>query len=237
MWFRKNIEPTPPIGIGVTTLNRRKMALKTLKKIRKYTPPGVPIVVVDDGSTIPFPDADHRNPTPQGVANAKNHCLRMLMNHPDVAYIFLFDDDCYPTEHGWWKQYVESGEHHLAYLHQNLNPAAHNVIYDDGKIFAMDRGTGCMLYFTAEAIDKVGGFRTAYGRWGFEHDDLTHRMMNAGLINYPYQGVVGQHGIYNLDEHQHGESSMTHEERNPLRLRNKLLFEKYRWESDYVPYD
>ena len=213
------------------------MALKTLKKIRKYTPPGVPIAVVDDGSTDHFPDADHRNLLPQGVANAKNHCLRLLMNHPDVAHIFLFDDDCYPTTHDWWKQYVESGEHHLAYLHQNLNPDAHNVIYDDGKIFAMDRGTGCMLYFTAEAIDKVGGFRTDYGRWGFEHDDITHRMMNAGLIRFPYQGVVGQSGIYNLDEHEHGQSSMTHDERSHSRLRNKLLFDKYRWSTDYVPYE
>jgi glycosyltransferase involved in cell wall biosynthesis len=233
-WNRKEL--IPPIGIGITTLNRRKMATKTLKKMRKYTPAGVPIVVVDDGSDIPFPAADHRNETPQGVAQAKNHCLRLIMQHPEVKHVFLFDDDCYPTTRDWWKQYVDSGQHHLAYLHQNMNPATHNVIYDDGKIFATERGTGCMLYFTTEAINKIGGFREEFGRWSFEHDDISHRAMNAGLIDFPYQGLCSQSGIWNLDEHQHGKSSMSLAERNPLRHRNKLLFEKYRWSSDYVPY-
>lgn len=225
-----------PIGIGVTTLNRRKIAIKTLKRLRRHTPPGVPIVVVDDGSDDPFPHADHRNPTPQGVANAKNHCLRLLMDRPEVEHIFLFDDDCHPTEYGWWRQYVEAGEHHLAYLHANLNPGAHNVVYDDGKIFATERGTACMLYYTRHAIETVGGFRPEFGRWGFEHDELSHRIMNAQLTRFPYQGVVGQRGIWNLDEHKHGESSMTTAEREPLRLKSSLLFEKYRWSTDYVPY-
>lgn len=225
------------IGIGVTTLNRRKIATKTLKQIRKYSPAGTPVVVVDDGSDIPFPYADHRNPTPQGIANAKNHCLRLLMSRPEVQHLFLFDDDCHPTEHGWWKPYVESGEHHLAYLHANMNPAAHTVIYDDGNLFAVERGTACMLYFTRHAIETVGGFRPEYGRWSYEHDDLTHRIMNVGLTSFPYQGLTRQRGIWNMDEHKHGESSMPLADRNPLRHGNKLLFERHRWDKDYVPYE
>ncbi len=233
---RKTLPPPPLIGIGVTTLNRRKIADKTLKKLRKHTPRGVPIVVVDDGSDVPFPNADHRNPTPQGVANAKNHCLRLLMANPAVEHIFLFDDDCHPTHNNWWQQYVDSGEHHLAYLHPNLNPASHTVIYDDGKVIATERGTACMLYFTREAIDKVGGFRPEYGRWSFEHDDITHRLMNVGMIRFPYQGLAHQKHIWNLDEHTHDIPSTPHDVRRMMRVRNKLIFEEHRWDSDFVPY-
>jgi glycosyltransferase involved in cell wall biosynthesis len=228
----------PAIGVGVTTLNRRPTLEKTIEHLCKFTPNSVPIVVVDDGSEVPYPKASHRNDTPQGIANAKNHCLRLLMAYrPEVEHIFLFDDDCHPLVYGWWRQFIEAGEHHLGYLHKNMNPDAHVEIYNDRKIFAMNRGTGCMLYYSREAIETVGGFRPDYGRWGFEHDDLSHRIMNAGLIRFPYQGVVGQWGIWNQDEFRHGESSIAEVERDPLRYSNKEIFEKYRWDSGYVPYE
>lgn len=238
-WWRRSTPPPPPIGVGITTLNRRKIALRSLRKIRRYTPPGVPIVVVDDGSDIPFPQADYRNPAPRGVANAKNHCLRLLRDYPGdpVEHFFLFDDDCHPQQYDWWRPYVESGEHHLAYLHANLSPAKHQVVYDDGHILAAERGTACMLYFSRTVIDQVGGFRPEFGRWSYEHDELSHRIMNAGLIRFPYQGLTHPPKIWNMDEHRHGESSMPIAERNHLRHGNKLLFETYRWSTDYVPLD
>lgn len=235
-WFR-TAAPTPPIGIGITTLNRRTMLKRTLKKMSRYTPAGVPIVVVDDGSDTPYRLADHRNETPQGVANAKNHCLRLLMAKPEVQHIFLFDDDCHPLERGWWQPYVNSPEHHLAYLHDNMRPEVHGVVYDDGMVKATERGTGCMLYFDRTAIERVGGFRPDFGRWGLEHDELTHRLRNAGLTRFPYQGLSRQRGIWNLDEWVHGRSSISFQDREPTRIRNKLIFEKYRWSDDYVPYE
>ena len=235
-WFGTRTPP-PPIGIAITTLNRRRMLKRTLRKMARYTPAGVPIVVVDDGSERAYPQADHYNTLPKGVANAKNHCLRLLMANPDVKHLFLFDDDCYPTRHGWWKPYVDSAESHLAYLHSNLDPAGHAVVYDDGEIIATERGTACMLYFTRDAIEEVGGFRPVYGRWSYEHDDLTYRLMNVGLTRFPYQGLKHNQGIWNLDEHVHGRSSISSAERNPLREANRRLFEQYRWSTDYVPYD
>lgn len=224
------------IGVAMTTHNRQQMALHSASQIREYSARAT-VVIVDDGSALPYPGAHHRNDTPQGIANAKNHCLRLLMADPDIQHLFLFDDDCHPTAYEWWKPYVESGEHHLAYLHDNLNPAAHTVIYDDGTIQAVERGTACMLYFTRKCIETVGGFRPEFGRWSFEHDDLSHRIMNAGLTRYPYQGLSRQWGIWNLDEYEHGMSSITKAERDPLRPANKLLFEQHRWDSDYVPYE
>ena len=225
------------IGVGVTTLNRRPMLERTLAHLHRFTPADSPIVVVDDGSDVPYPKADHRNETPQGVANAKNHCLRLLMANPEVEHLFLFDDDCHPLIHGWWRQFTDAGEHHLAYLHKNMNPNAHVEVFNDGRIFAMNRGTGCLLYYSRHAIETVGGFRPEYGRWGFEHDDLSHRIMNAGLIRFPYQGVVGQRGIWNQDEHQHGQSCMAETQRHPLRTTNKAIFDQHRRDTDYVPYE
>lgn len=224
------------VGIGITTLNRRDIALKSVSSLFRHTPCHFPIVIVDDGSDEPFPGAAYRNLTPKGVANAKNHCLRLLMANPEVKHIFLFDDDCCPVEDDWWWQYTDAGEHHLAYLHDNMDPAAHPVVYDDGKIIARARGTGCMLYLSRHAIETVGGFRKDFGRWGYEHDDLSHRLVNAGLIRFPYQGVSNQHGIWNIDEYEHGNSSVPDKVRSLL-PENRKLFEKYRWDSDYVPYE
>ncbi len=46
--------PDPKWGIAVTTLNRREILLDTIANIEKHTAPTVPILVVDDGSDVPY---------------------------------------------------------------------------------------------------------------------------------------------------------------------------------------
>lgn len=221
------------IAVAVTTLNRRQIFNDTMAAIRRWTPRSAPVFVVDDGSDDPVPGADHRNATPQGVAAAKNKCFELLMQ-TDADHFFLFDDDTHPTKPRWWEPYVTSGQLHLMYLHANQDPDR-KVVFDDGYLWAMDSGTGCMLYFTRRCIALAGGMRTEFGRWSFEHLEHSQRIHNMGLTDYPYMDVH-QDGIFSLDEHQHGSSAVDICTRQEHYRRNQRLWEKYRHSTGFVPY-
>jgi glycosyltransferase involved in cell wall biosynthesis len=62
------------IGVAITTHNRRDTALDTVAKWKALLPNGAIIVVVDDASIDPYPDADHRFDVNVGIAKAKNKC-------------------------------------------------------------------------------------------------------------------------------------------------------------------
>lgn len=190
------------IGIGITTRNRRSVFQETLAKMRALMPPDARLVIVDDASTEPLTAADYRFKSNAGIARGKNKCLELL---EDCDHIFLFDDDTYPLCDEWWKPYVESDQSHLMYLFGKL--ANGHVIrdgvkfYQDSKHQAWSHPRGCMLYFKRDAIDTVGGFDPAFGTWGWEHVNLSDRIYNAGLTDWPYQDVVGSDKlIFNGDE-------------------------------------
>src|SRR5690606_11244947 len=82
--------PPSRIGIGITTRNRPEALKTTLENVRKHFPPGARLVVVDDASEKPVPEADFRFPRNVGIARAKNKCLKMLQ---DCEHLFLLDDD------------------------------------------------------------------------------------------------------------------------------------------------
>ena len=121
------------VGVGVTTHNRKESLDAALRNIRKYLPEGAKLVVVDDASTTPVPEADFRFHRNVGIAVAKNKCLELL---DDCDHIFLFDDDCWPKCADWWKPYVESPEPHLMYVFRDFAVGKKSlqdieVVYDD----------------------------------------------------------------------------------------------------------
>ena len=44
----------PLFGVAITTLNRRALFEDTLDAVYRYSPPGTPIIVVDDGAATEF---------------------------------------------------------------------------------------------------------------------------------------------------------------------------------------
>lgn len=252
------------LGIGITTLNRRRDFDLTLKNILRNTPRDAKIVVVDDGSEDPLPRLGGieviYNRRPHGIARAKNQCLAGLMSDPAVTDLFLFDDDCWPTESDWYKPYVDSPEQHFSYaarfedrcmgcntqkfLIYNTVPGKpfcvdcrpEQLIADTPDVFAVEWGSGVMMYFTRVAVEKVGGFRREFGRYGCEHWDIGYRCRNAGLSRYPFQDVPNSK-LWSIDAHSHGRRSCVPDmERRVNAERNWQIFQSHMDESDFVPY-
>lgn len=226
------------IGIGITTHNRRDVFSITLEHIRSRAPAGAKIVVVDDASAVPVTEANFRFERNVGIAGAKNKCLELL---DDCEHIFLFDDDTYPLVDDWWKPYVESPEPHLMYIFQDF---ATNVklndtipVYRDSLHTAWSHARGCMLYFKKVCLDKVGGMDPVFGRWGWEHPNLSERIYNAGLTSFRYLDVANSQGLFwSADEHQDVQSTVAGPERIAQINRNRAIYESLKDSAKFVPY-
>jgi hypothetical protein len=189
---------SPAVGIGITTHNRGAYFRTALESLRKYAPSDAVIVVVDDASAQPVEEATYRFERNAGIARAKNKCLELLLEQ-GCTQLFLFDDDCWPVAEGWEKPYLDSAEPHLMYI---FTAAAHGPVgdcwelYRDEHIVAYSHPRGCMLYFDSSVLDRVGGYDVRYGRWGYEHGDLSNRIYNAGLTSFRYADVPGSDQLF-----------------------------------------
>jgi glycosyltransferase involved in cell wall biosynthesis len=181
------------IGIGITTRNRREVAQDTINRIRSLAPKGSKIVIVDDASDVPYPNADYRFPFQAGIARAKNKCLELLR---DCDYIFLFDDDCFPVNKEWADKYIESGLNHASFnfLWGNDGMRIDRVVND--KIVSWSNPRGSMLFLTKQALEKAGGMDEGFAIWGYEHPDLSRRIFNLGLTPCRFPDVVNSHNYF-----------------------------------------
>lgn len=218
-----------------------------LDNIQQRTPDAF-IVVVDDASKVPVrvPDGVElfRFERNVGIARAKNKCLELLMAH-GCEELFLFDDDCWPNDYYWYQPYVDSPEPHLCYLFRNralgrsgVNQA--RIIYDDGKIWAISPWPqGCMMYLNRSVIERVGGYRPEFGKWGYEHAEFSERIHAAGLTTNKYQDVCQRNKIYSADE-SGGGGTFTRSVPTRVRVdelyKGKEVYEKYSGSTDYVEY-
>lgn len=224
------------IGIGYTTRNRRETALKAISECKKFLPKGAKFVVIDDGSDVPFPDADFRFVTNAGISRAKNKALELLVG---CDHIFLFDDDCWPIVKGWELPYIESGENHLSFTFNKLINGRSNgneVINDNKKIAFYQNPCGCMLYFTRGCIDSVGGFDVGYKIYGYEHVDLSRRINNAGLTDHKFMDVSGSLILFHSEDYYSNVSSSVPKAYRFFRDENKKLFDQNKDFSGFMPY-
>lgn len=226
------------IGIGITTHNRRHLLKKTLSEIQRLSPPECRIVIVDDASDIPVEEATFRFEKNVGIARAKNKCFELLQ---DCEYIFLFDDDTYPLRKQWWRPYIESDEPHLCYMFERFSsgrsPEDVVLVYENGKIKAWSHARGCMLYFRQECLQAVGGMDPVFGRWGYEHIELSSRIYNAGLTSFKFMDINDSKNLFwSADEHEKTVSSVPDQERLSCLCRNQLIWERLQSSKRYVPY-
>lgn len=217
------------IGIGITTYRRPQMLAECTRNIAQYTEGVDRCLVIHDDSN-----------EEKGVAASKNSCIGSLMRM-GADHLFLFDDDTWPIAKDWWRPYVESGEQHLSYLFKPENWVNDMTLEVAGdKLLAHPFGQGCMLYYTRECIETVGGMRLCFGRWGSEHLEHSHRICNTGLIKHPFQGLVAQEGlIYASDEHNPGKviSAVTPEMRHEAHIHNPGHLLYWSRSKGFVPWD
>ena len=226
----------PEVGIGITTHNRGPVFRRALEAIRKHAPSGAAIVVVDDASDEPVEEATFRFGVNAGIARAKNKCLEELAAL-GCTHLFLFDDDCWPVADGWERPYIDSPEPHLMYIFTDT-PAGRLTdsveLYRDAELKAYSHPRGCMLYLHSSVLDAVGGYDTRYGRWGYEHVDLSNRIFNAGLTSFRFADVVGSASlIHSCDELITVPSSVPARERLALIRELKTRYEASRTSAEY----
>lgn len=228
------------IGIGVTTHNRHAVAAITLEKIRERLPAGARLVVVDDASEeVPPFEVTYRFDNNVGIARAKNKCLELLA---DCHHIFLFDDDTYPISDYWWVPYRNTDEAHLMYSFVDFANGQKigddTIVYQDRERVAHSHARGCMLYLRRDAIERVGGFDPAFGKWGWEHANLSDRIYFAGLTTFPYMDVPNSGAlIYSADEHRQVATTVAAWERSQCLARNNALYaQRNTGQGYYVDY-
>ncbi|MGI5223045.1 glycosyltransferase family 2 protein [Nocardia sp. CA-290969] len=193
--IRYTPDRAPNLGIAVTARNRHKETAATLEAIGRHTP-GVPIIVVDDASDPPIPDADIRFDTNVGIPAAKNACLEALMALR-VEHLILLDNDVRPLVNDWWRPFVESPEPHLSAQFLDLEGKRKlgdvKRLYVDGEIEAWSGQRGYCLYYHRSAIEAVGGFDPVYGMGLYEHSDLANRIHARGLTTWRYASPKDSH--------------------------------------------
>lgn len=229
------------IGIGITEHNRYEMFKQCYSEVLKHAPIGAEIVVVDDASAKPFPEATHRFEKNVGIAVAKNKCLSLLYQR-GCEHIFLLDSDTWPrTPDAWWP-YINSGEPHLMYIFENFSkrPTLKDTakIYEDSKIKAYMHPRGCMLYYHRSVLDAVGGMDPVFGRWGFEHPSHSDRIFMAGLTSFRYMDVADSSGLWFNDDEENNNvnSSVSQAERQKQVAVNEKLYNERKFTSNYIPF-
>ena len=211
---KSEVENTPRFGIAVTTHDRNDVLKSTLERIKRHTPDGVPVVVVDDASRKPVVGADFRFSHNVGIAQAKNKCLELLYNL-GCEHFFLFDDDSYPLVDEWWKPYIDSPEPHLMAIFdrpKGVSKTQVEVLYEDDQHVAYHATRGYMIYVTRKVLDTVGGYDPGFGKWGWEHQSWSDRIHSAGLTTWRYADVKGSSElIYSMDQFNESKSTATTE--------------------------
>lgn len=173
-------------GVGVLSYNRPDHLRWWVKQVQDNTPEkDVTVHIAND------------NKERKGIAFRSNECIKELYNE-GCDYIFLFNDDCAPIRSGWMNHFIEasqaSGQQHFMYLHEtpgvklieeiHLDPKGEETFKGslmDVAINSYDNCNGCMLFFTREVVEKVGGFDPAYKIYGMEHASYSNRIHAAGL--------------------------------------------------------
>lgn len=191
------------IGIGITTHNRLEVFNKTFHQITTLNN-DAKIVVVDDASETPNPQATYRFEENVGLSKAKNKCLELL---DDCDYIFLFDDDCFPVFKYWESIYIKASQktknNHFSFIfdklstgHSNNNNIIDNIVVNWIPLKTHINACGCMLFFTKKCLEIVGGFDTGFNKYGWEHIEYSNRIYNAGLTMSPFIDIQGSLNLF-----------------------------------------
>lgn len=155
-------------GISCTTYARPMHIAHWTKSVAEFSPEDAIFHIANDA-------VDRR-----GVAYRKTECIRELYN-AGCQYFFITDDDCFPVKKGWTDFFIDahkaSGQHHFCYLHET--PGVKKLA-KHGSIIQYDNCNGCMMFFTREVVEKVGGFNPNFF-YGFEHANFTNRVYQAKL--------------------------------------------------------
>jgi hypothetical protein len=239
------------IGVGITTRNRHDILAVSMDYHARCASKAMKYVIVDDASDTPVIARPHieviRNETRLGIAKSKNKCLAALK---DCDYIFLFDDDAFPTFHEWAQRYIDAhiktGIHHFLHL-KEVGLVKKRGVYEIND-FLVDQYTNCggvMLFLTQKVLKTVGGYNAEHGIYGFEHAGYTHRIHRAELTrSLPPYLAIPESFIWAMDwdgvpsgSRLTFRSSVTREEADESANANRVIYLKECEGRTYFPFE
>ena len=148
------------VGIGIITMGVREINPKMYEK--------------SSYEIFVYTDEDRRGP-----GYARNQCLKHFDGYD---HVFLFDDDAYPTRLGWEDYFIEHAQSQG--IHYMVLPEIFGgqlLGFGSGEITLWNSALGCFVYQDAFAIQVIGGYNTAYNRYGFEDAARNRRAIKANL--------------------------------------------------------
>lgn len=198
------------IGVGVITMG--------VRPIKNYN-------LSENSELYVYTDVDKKGPS-----HARNQCLKYF-SEKDVDYIFLFDDDCYPTMSGWEEYFIneakESGVHYMA-IPEYFKTEIYS--YPESKVQYWAGNLGCFVFQDKECLDKIGGYNTEYDRYGYEDAARSSRAHKAGMTGkfsgfpFPIRGIAYIHS-----EDVFGENptpNILHEDKMEYIRKNAPIYQK-----------
>lgn len=215
---------TGKVGVAISTHKRPATLARALSFWALHSEPIDELVVIHDRAG-------------DGVAATKNRGIAALMDL-GCEHHFYADDDVWPITPNWARPYVKDPEPHLQHIWGKTNPA--RFIADDGHYTTWTWPRGPLLYVERRVIERVGGMRTEFGRWGGEHREWTCRIHNAGLTTHLYADLSiakpKNQFWYCTDYTREVPSTVSEAERAGLRERRHALYAKYRGSDEFVEY-
>lgn len=193
------------IGIGITSFGRNDVFKRTYPTVIRNMPNNAEAAEVVLVLNV------------EGIARAKNRCLKELWDNK-CDYYFLLDDDVEIISDKWYEPYINSGLEHAMYNFKLPGKPANDMqmIFSDGEVTAWTHTRGCMLFITKKTLETVGGFDERY-KYDYFHPDFTNRVYNAGLTPYRSMDVVGSDKFFHcLDQDEEVESSIPSRHRNDI---------------------
>lgn len=236
------------LAVCITTQNRYKIFKRAYNHWQKYLPKDSKIIIIDDASDTPCPEASYRFEENAGIPKAKNKCLELAQ---DFEYIFLVDDDIWPIHQDWYLPYINSPEAHLSYCWSDILPGQYGdqryysvgkVLYEDDSLISFSHPRGQMLYIDAKKVlPRVGGFDPVYGKGMVEHVDWSWRIHNAGLSTWKNQDIPNSNKLfYSVDENMNSEpgfeTTIDEHMRSVTDLENQKILHAKGNSSEYIEY-
>lgn len=208
------------VGIGVITMGVREINPKLFER--------------SCGEVFVYTDTERKGP-----ARARN---KVLSHFKDYDHIFVFDDDCFPTFEGWEKYLIEQFEKHNIFWAGIPNFPVMEVKHSEDEMLWLDGCCGCFQYFSRKALETIGGYNTAYDRYGYEDAAVRERAIKAGLTGkYPFPAfpIRGLSYIYSMDIfHDNPTPNIdTPEKRRLIEINHPRYVEEVTGSQVFYPYE
>jgi GT2 family glycosyltransferase/glycosyltransferase involved in cell wall biosynthesis len=172
------------IGIAIINFNRRDALIQCVNRIQWHTELPYALVIADDGSSDGSSAWARESGIPVitgrrwGPARNKNRAISYLMAHTQCDVIILIEEDTYPCEDGWEKEWVSAAREY-----GQVNYTSNNV----QRFQSYGRGTSINPYWglvqsaqvTAtrrDIIERFGYLDPRFGYWGEEHIEWSFRI-------------------------------------------------------------